>query len=94
MAAVMVTNVSASNPKFDGSYRLRAIGQSRIPYTTFTNSCGVIPNSFLFEGDEAYVGGSFVRNVCWAISTADAGSLVLFDRPFLATGDGPYFKLY
>jgi hypothetical protein len=93
MVTISATNVSAKSTSFDGSYRLRSVGAASVPYKTFTNSCGVIPNSFLFAGDEAFQGGTIVRNVCWGVSKNDVGSLLLYDDGVASVTPGPFFAL-
>jgi hypothetical protein len=44
---VKVTNVSADDPANpDPSFALRMVGSENVGYTTFGNSCGVIPDPF------------------------------------------------
>lgn len=91
IATVTVTNVSSGDTRFRDA-DLRSVGSLNIPYTTFTNSCGVIPNSFLFAGSEAFPGGSLTRNVCWQVSTGEAGNLQMFHEPLFG-GSRVFFAL-
>lgn len=91
IATVTVANVSSSETRFRDA-DLRSVGPANVPYTTFTNSCGVIPNSFLFSGSEAFPGGSITRNVCWEVPSSDADQLQLFWEP-LISGSRIFFAL-
>ena len=91
IATVTVTNVSSGDSRFRDP-DLRSVGSLNTPYTTYTNSCGVIPNSFLFAGAEAFPGGSLTRNVCWQVSTGEAGNLQMFYEP-LVGGSRVFFAL-
>ena len=91
IATVTLTNVSSADTRFRNA-DLRSLGSLNIPYTTFTNSCGVIPNSFLFAGSEAFPGGSLTRNVCWQVSTGEAGNLQMFHEPLFG-GSRVFFAL-
>ena len=91
IATVTVTNVSSSDTRFRDA-DLRSVGPANVPYITYTHSCGVIPNSFLFAGSEAFPGGTITRNVCWEVPANDAGSLQLFYEP-LISGPRVFFSL-
>ena len=91
IATVTVANVNSSDTRFRDA-DLRSVGPANVPYTTFTNDCGVIPNSFLFEGSEAFPGGAITRNVCWEVPATDAGALQLFYEP-LISGSRIFFAL-
>ena len=73
------------HPGFEASYGLRAVGPSNVVYSTFGNSCGVIPDDFDVKGD-LLAGGSMVGNICWSVPSSEAGSLVAFieldSKPF------------
>ena len=62
---------------FDASYRLRALGDSGAAYTTFGESCGVIPDQ-IDSYRELFTGGEVEGNECWQIASDDADSLVMF----------------
>jgi hypothetical protein len=71
-----------------GPYELYAVGASNVSYTSFGNSCGVIPDPV--SSNEVFPGGTVTGNVCWQIASGDAGSLVAWDR---STTTRVYFKL-
>lgn len=77
IARVTATNATANIDRFDGSYRLRSVGASGVGFTTFGNSCGVIPDPI--SSASVFQGGTITGNVCWSIPSSDAGSLVLYD---------------
>jgi len=92
LARVRATATQAEPDRFDGSFRLRAVGASGVAYSTFEDSCGVIPDAL--SNREVFPGGTVEGNVCWEVSNGDAGSLLLFDDDF-AYGDEsrPFFQL-
>jgi hypothetical protein len=51
-----------------------AVGDSNVAYTTFEDSCGVVPDE-LPKTTELFTGGTVEGNVCWAIRSGDASSL-------------------
>ncbi|HLZ68703.1 MAG TPA: hypothetical protein VKV26_02220, partial [Dehalococcoidia bacterium] len=82
IAQLQATFTGSGSAKLDGGFRLRAVGASAVAYSTFDNSCGVIPNEL--PDSETFTGGTISGNLCWEIRSSDAGSLVMFDNPFLA----------
>jgi hypothetical protein len=81
IAQVQATFTGSGSAKFDGGFRLRTVGASAVSYSTFNDSCGVIPNEL--PDSETFTGGTIIGNLCWDIRSSDAGSLVLYDNPFL-----------
>lgn len=81
IARVSATYTGPGSSRFDGSFRLRAVGASAVSYSTFNNSCGVIPDKL--PDPEVFTGGTIEGNVCWEIRASDASSMVMFDDPFL-----------
>ena len=57
----------------------RTVGAAAVSYSGFENSCGEVPDE-LSEA-ELFTGGTITGNVCWAIRSSDAASLVLYDDP-------------
>lgn len=76
MATVSVTYVGATsgNPSFELDFQ--AVGASNSGYTTYTNSCGVVPYD-QYQVTEQFTGGTAKFNVCWQIESSDATSLVM-----------------
>ena len=61
---------------FDGYYRLRALGVGGVVYTTYENSCGVIPDDL--PSPELFTNGTVEGNVCWEVADDDVDSLQMF----------------
>ena len=79
--------------QFNGSYRLRVLGDSGVVYSTFENSCGVTPDSL--PDPELFTNGTVEGNECWEIASADADSLMMFLEPYSSYlgGSRPWFSL-
>ena len=83
MVRLRGTNVSAESPDFDPTFSFRVVGSLNVPYSTFDNSCGVIPGEF--ENTEAFQGGTVEGSICFEVG-ADETDFVLFTE-FLLTFD-------
>jgi hypothetical protein len=92
IARVSATYLGPGSARFDGSYRLRAVGPSAVSYSTFQDSCGVIPDPL--PDPDVFSGGTVTGNVCWSVTTADAARLVMFDSPLAFNAQRYYWKLY
>jgi hypothetical protein len=79
LVRVRATRTGPAPDRFSGSFRLRAVGPSAVVYSTFQNSCGVVPDEL--PDPEVFPGGVIEGNECWAVPTTDAASLVLIDTP-------------
>jgi hypothetical protein len=93
LVRVSVTYVGdeIGNPAWEMSYV--SIGDSDIEYTTYDNSCGVIPTGE-FSVDDVFPGTEVEYNVCWQIDSEDEDSLVLRVENFLNFDDDPvWFSL-
>ena len=78
--------------EFGGSFRLRALGDGGIVYTTFENSCGVIPDEL--PDPELFTNGTLDGNECWQIASSDTDSLVMILEPdFLSDAERAWFSL-
>lgn len=82
VARLRATYVGQASDSFDAFYRARAVGASSVAYSTFENSCGVIPDPM--PDSEVFPGGTVEGNVCWEIRSTDAASLIMYDQPFLS----------
>lgn len=93
IAKVRAKYLGPDSTSFDGSLRLKALGDGGVVYTTFANSCGVIPNGL--PNPELFTNGTIEGNVCWQIAYADVDSLLMMlDREFLSTeGNRVWFSL-
>lgn len=93
IARLSVTYVGSEtgNPAFDLNYQ--AVGESSTSYTIFNNTCGVYSEQS-YNVTELFEDGSAEFNVCWAISSDDAGSLVMYIESLFAYGEEPvWFSL-
>ena len=79
IARMRATYRGDGSDNFYGSFRSRAVGDGGVSYSTFRNSCGVIPDDL--PDPEVFTGGTIEGNGCWAIDSGDAASLVMFDDP-------------
>ena len=75
---VKVHNVGTEAQTFDASYRLRAVGESSVEYSQFSESCGTIPDEFDSYRD-VFDGGELSGNICFSVKASDVGTLVLYD---------------
>lgn len=82
LATIEATYRGAGSARFDGSYRLRAVGPANVAYSTFEDRCGVIPDAI--SDREVFSGGTIRGNVCWQVLASDAANLLMYDDPFLA----------
>lgn len=87
MVAVSATYVGTGSTKLDSSYGMRAVGASNVAYSTFGDSCGVLPAPNLsLDNPEVFEGGTVAGNAaCWSIVSGDASSLVMYFEPFLSS---------
>ena len=89
---VRVKYLGPDSATFDGGFRLKALGDSAVVYTTFENSCGVIPNEL--PDPELFTDGEIEGTECWQIASADADSLAMLVEPgFLSDGERVWFSL-
>lgn len=92
IARVSATSTSADPHRFDGGFRLRAVGDLGVERTTFGDSCGVIPDHL--EDPLVFPGGTLTGNICFEVPGVEAGSLTLFDDPFLIDSFGLFLSLH
>lgn len=79
---------------FNADLRMRAVGRSNVAYSTFQNSCGVIPDSFP-SFTEVFDGGCIDGYIGWEIKSSDSNSLVMYDCPFsFDETERIYFSLF
>ena len=76
MVTVRAKYIGPNSMEFGGSYRLRALGDGGVVYTTFENTCGVIPDE-LPSYTELFTNGQVEGAICWNIASSDADSLVM-----------------
>ena len=82
MVEIEVHYHGTSSERFSGE-SLSAVGTRAVEYTTFGNSCSVIPDSFPSH-TRVFSGGRLQGNICFEVQTSDIASLLLF---------GDYFAL-
>ena len=80
MVTVAVSYVSGTDSLNVTEADYSLIGDNRIVYTPFENSCGVIPEELHVE---LFPGGQTVGNVCFQVE-ADDSNFVLIHEPFLS----------
>jgi hypothetical protein len=81
MISVTATYRGSGSSRLNSSFAMRSVGRATgVAYTTFNNSCGVLPEPNLkLDDPEVFSGGTISGNAaCWSIASADAGSLVMF----------------
>ena len=88
IATVRVTYIGPGSQSILAALDFGAVGGSAVAYTTFGNSCGVIPSD-LPQSTELFTGGTVEGNVCWQVRNQDAADLVAYveagrDRVYLA----------
>lgn len=60
---------------FDLSFK--AVGKSNVAYTTYGDSCGVVPDGSLFVSD-IFPDGMVKVNYCWSVRSEDASNLLVY----------------
>jgi len=69
---VRMTNATAGNPGDpDAGYALRMVGSANVGYSTFENSCGVIPDDIDNQSGDVFPGGSVEGNVCYEVELGE-----------------------
>ena len=91
IARIQATYTGPGSARFSGRYRLRAIGNTDVSYSTFENSCRVIPNEL--TDAEVPTGGTITGTVCWSVRASDIGSLLMYDSPSTNREDSRVFFL-
>ena len=92
IVTIRVQYLGPDSTSFRGSYRLRALGVGGVVYTTFENSCGVIPDDL--PSPELFTNGTVEGNVCWEVADDDVDSLQMFlDSGFLSDSPRTWFAL-
>jgi RTX calcium-binding nonapeptide repeat (4 copies) len=77
IARVRATRTAPGADSFSSLLRLRTVGSAAVVYTSFGNSCGVIPDPV--SDQDVFTGGTVEGNVCWSVPSGEVGSLVLVD---------------
>lgn len=89
---VAMTFTGTGSDDVSAGLRLRLVGDSAVAYTTYNDSCGVVPDRL--PDTEVFTGGTVEGNLCWSVKSSDVGSLVLFDDAYeVADNDRKFFSL-
>ena len=75
-ATIRAEYLGPGSTRFDGISRLRTLGNKGVVYTTYDDSCGVIPKEL--PDPELFTNGTIEGKECWQIATSDVDSLVMF----------------
>ena len=75
IAKVRAKYLGPGSTNFSGDIHLGALGDGGVLYTTYGNSCGVIPDRL--PNPVLFTNGTIEGNVCWQIDSADADSLLM-----------------
>ena len=86
MIAVTATYSGPGSSKLDSGFAMRAVGASQVQYTTFSNSCGVLPKPEIYvDAPTVFSGGTISGNAaCWQVRSSDASSLVMSFEPLVS----------
>ena len=76
IVTIRVQYLGPDSTSFGGGYRLKALGIGGVVYTTFADSCGVIPDDL--PDPELFTNGTVEGNVCWEVADDDVDSLQMF----------------
>ncbi|CAN0469133.1 unnamed protein product, partial [Phaeothamnion confervicola] len=79
--SITYTGSDSGTPTFDLGFK--AVGSRDVAYTTFDDSCGVVPEG-LNDAPELFEGGEVEVNLCWSVETADVDSLLMYVEPLLS----------
>ncbi len=93
IARISVTYTGSDKGTPASDLNFQAVGTSNSSYTTFDNSCGVVPDD-PFSTSELFEGGVVEFNICWAVASIDVDSLVMYVEPLFSLNDEPvWFSL-
>ncbi|HWK81109.1 MAG TPA: cupredoxin domain-containing protein [Thermomicrobiales bacterium] len=82
--AVLYSGNESGKPAFELSFKV--VGDRGVAYTTFDDSCGVVPEG-LNDAPELFEGGEVELNLCWSVSSAEIDSLMMYVEPLLNMDD-------
>ena len=85
MVSISATYTGSEEPaQFFSDVTLKAVGASSVGYDS-QSDCGTVPDEF-DEFKDTFKGGTLTGNVCWAVKTTDAGSLLMYGTQFIGKG--------
>jgi len=70
--------------------QFKAVGASNVAYTTYEDSCGVVPDD-PFTISDIFTDGTVKVNYCWSVQTSDVKSLLIYGEVMLSFDDDPVF---
>jgi len=70
--------------------QFKAVGESNVAYTTFDDSCGVVPND-PYSVSDIFTDGTVKVNYCWSVKSSDVKSLLIYGEELLNFDDEPVF---
>ena len=91
LVTVGVKYLGTGSTTFRAGSRLKALGNGGVVYTTFGNTCGVIPDEFPYS--ELFTNGQLEGSECWEIASADVESLVMIVESDSSTAERAWFAL-
>ncbi len=95
MVKIFVERTGKGATYLHAGFRFRAIGRSKHRYSTFDNSCGLLPALDLQIHDKRIRPGRSVQgNVCWQVRKRDTKKLVMYNTGGKAGGKRIYFALH
>ena len=94
MVTVSARRTAKRPARLHAGFRFRAVGYLRNEYTTFQDSCGVLPDPDLeIEDPKVFHGGRLSGNICWEVRKKEARSLVMYNAGGRAGGRLVFFAL-
>jgi len=94
MVRVRMKNVAANDPDDpDAGFALRMVGSENLVYTTFGQSCGVIPDDIDNQPSEVFRGGSVEGNVCYEVGQNESNFVILTNFFLSDDSNRRYFEV-
>jgi hypothetical protein len=86
MVTLSMTYDGAESAQPSSELSFKAVGASNVAYDEFSPGCGVVPLDLSLAG-EVFTGGTIEGNVCFAVKSEDASSVVMYVEPFFSMDD-------
>jgi len=68
----------------------KAVGESNVAYTTYEDSCGVVPDN-PYSVSDIFTDGVVKVNYCWSVKSSDIKSLLIYGEVLFNFDDDPIF---